>query len=56
MKKSIQVIFCLSILAGMSACAPKVGSDKWCASMKEKPKGEWSSNEASDYAKNCIFK
>lgn len=56
MKKSILILCGLSLVAAMSACAPKVGSDKWCASLKDKPKGEWSANEAEDYAKNCLFK
>jgi len=43
-------------LLSLSACAPEVGSDKWCANMKEKPKGDWTANEAADYAKHCIFK
>lgn len=41
-----------ALLAG---CAPEVGSEKWCSQLKEKPKGDWSANEASDYAKHCIF-
>ena len=40
----------------LGGCAPEVGSDKWCASLKEKPKGDWSLNEATDYAKHCILK
>jgi hypothetical protein len=40
----------------LSACAPEVGSDKWCANLKAKPKGDWSANEAADYAEHCIFK
>lgn len=44
------------LLLGLSACAPEVGSDKWCANLKAKPKGDWSSNEAVDYAKHCILK
>lgn len=40
----------------MQACAPEVGSEKWCENMKEKPKGDWTANEASDFAKHCIFK
>jgi hypothetical protein len=23
--------------------------------MKEKPRGDWTANEAGDYAKHCIF-
>ena len=44
------------LIIGLSACAPEVGSEKWCAQLKEKPKGEWSANEAGDYAKHCVFK
>ncbi|MGH1372908.1 MAG: DUF3012 domain-containing protein [Cellvibrionaceae bacterium] len=39
----------------LTACAPKVGSDDWCAALKEKPKGEWTANEAKDFAKHCLF-
>ena len=46
----------LAVLLSLAACAPEVGSDKWCANMKAKPKGDWSVNEAADYAKHCIFK
>lgn len=40
----------------LSACSPEVGSDKWCVQMKEKPKGDWTTNEAADFAKHCVFK
>ena len=39
----------------IAGCAP-VGSDAWCKKMADKPKGDWTANEASEYAKNCIFK
>ncbi|RLU03353.1 MAG: DUF3012 domain-containing protein [Ketobacter sp.] len=39
----------------LSGCSPEVGSDAWCEDMSEKPKGEWTSNEAADYAKHCLF-
>lgn len=35
------------------ACTPEIGSDKWCANMKEKPKADWTANEAIDYTKHC---
>ena len=44
------------ILTAIAACAPEVGSDAWCDSMDEKSKGDWSANEAKEYAKNCVFK
>ncbi len=56
MTKFIQLItFSISLIL-LSACAPEIGSDKWCAQIKEKPKGDWTANEATDYAKYCLFK
>ena len=43
-----------SLLLVLAACAPEVGSDAWCKNMEEKPKGDWSANEAIDYAGNCL--
>ena len=40
----------------LSACATEVGSEQWCADMKEKPKADWSANEAADFTEHCIFK
>jgi hypothetical protein len=45
----------LAALCLLAACAPEVGSKRWCDQLKEKPKGEWSGNEAADYAKHCLF-
>ncbi len=39
----------------VSACAPEIGSDKWCEQLKEKPKGDWTANEAGDFTKHCIL-
>jgi hypothetical protein len=55
MKQSIQILLLLFSLTLLSACAPEVGSEKWCAQMKEKPKGDWTANEATEFTKNCIF-
>jgi len=49
------VALVLSFAALALACAPEVGSNAWCAKMKETPKGDWSANDAAAYAKNCIF-
>ena len=40
----------------LSACTPEVGSEKWCKMIAEKPKGEWTASEATDYTKHCLFK
>ncbi|NJN51286.1 MAG: DUF3012 domain-containing protein [Gammaproteobacteria bacterium] len=40
----------------LTACSPEVGSNAWCEALDEQPKGDWSANDAADYAKNCIFR
>lgn len=52
--KAIFLLMVAGVL--LTSCAPKVGSPEWCAKMEEKPKGDWSLNEAKDYAKHCVFK
>lgn len=42
-------------VVSLTACAPEVGSEKWCAKMKEKPKSDWTASEAGDYTKHCVF-
>ncbi len=46
----------IALAALMSGCSPEVGSKAWCEQMQAKPAGDWSANEAADYAKHCIFK
>lgn len=53
--KSIATLFALIFMLSLTACAPEVGSDQWCSNLKDKPKGEWTANEAGDFAKHCIF-
>lgn len=50
------ILFALLATALLNSCAPKVGSPDWCENMEEKPKGDWSLNEAKDYAKHCVLK
>ncbi len=45
----------LTAILALAACSPEIGSEAWCEDMKEKPKGDWSANEAADFAKNCIL-
>ena len=45
----------LALLALLAACSPEVGSEEWCQDMKEKPKGDWTANEAADYAEHCLL-
>ena len=56
MKKRVMTAAVLAALLGLTACAPKVGSEAWCRQMEEKSKGDWTVNEAGDYAKHCILR
>ncbi len=55
MKKVILSLAVALFAGGLMACSPEVGSKEWCADMKEKPKGDWTANEATDFTKNCIL-
>jgi hypothetical protein len=35
---------------------PEVGSKEWCDAIKEKATVEWNANEATKFAKSCVFK
>ena len=35
--------------------ALEVGSKEWCEDMKQKDKGQWTANEAMDFAKHCVL-
>lgn len=40
----------------LSACAPEVGSEEWCAELKKNPQGDWTVDEVTNYAKHCLLK
>lgn len=56
LKKPFVLLLALTAVLSFTACSPEVGSDVWCAQMKEKPKGDWSVNEAGDFTKHCLLK
>jgi hypothetical protein len=58
MNKTRLTILALAALLAIPlwGCAPEIGSNQWCANLKEKPKGDWSMNEAADFKKHCILK
>lgn len=53
-RKLAAVLAAVCALSWLAACAPEVGSDRWCANMRDKPRGDWTANEALDYARHCI--
>ena len=54
-KISHTIALALIISGGLAACSPEVGSKEWCEEMKKKNKGDWSGNEATEFAKNCVL-
>lgn len=53
LKKMLAVVALGWMLAG---CSPEVGSEAWCDDMDDTPKGEWTANDAGNYAKHCVFR
>ncbi|NIO08499.1 MAG: DUF3012 domain-containing protein [Deltaproteobacteria bacterium] len=49
------ILVLILALGPIMACSPKVGSKEWCEEMKKKPKGDWTANEATDFAKHCVM-
>jgi len=56
MKRVLFLAILTTFAFAASGCSPEVGSEAWCKQMKEKPKGDWTASEASDYAKHCLMK
>ena len=55
MKRILMSAALATILVAGVACAPEVGTEAWCKKMKDKPKADWTANEAADYAKYCVL-
>ena len=49
-----KLILSLGLALILIGCT-EVGSEAWCNDMEQKAKGDWTTNEAKDYAKHCIF-
>lgn len=56
MNRLIVVLALIGIVCSLTGCAPEIGSDKWCENMLDKSKGDWTANEATEFARNCVFK
>ncbi len=54
-KSCMAVVYTALNAATLMACSPEVGSKEWCEDMKQKDKGQWTANEATAFAKNCVF-
>ena len=50
-----RALIAVALSLALAACAPKVGSERWCEVMGDKAKGEWTANDATAYAKHCVL-
>lgn len=55
MRKPWAILSILLFAVALAACTPEVGTRKWCEHMEDKPKGDWSANDATAYAKHCVL-
>ncbi len=51
----LPILVALAAFVLVGACSPEVGTKEWCADIQEKPKGDWSVNEAKDFAMHCML-
>jgi len=54
-KKVNLLVIGFGLLVTLTACAPEVGSEEWCAELKKNPKGDWTIDETTNYAKHCLL-
>jgi Protein of unknown function (DUF3012) len=55
MRSVARAMLVMGIAIWLAACAPEVGSERWCENMRDKPRGDWTGNEALDYARSCVL-
>lgn len=49
------LVMLLLASAALTACSDEVGTESWCNDMRDKPKTEWTTESAMDYAKHCVL-
>lgn len=55
MRVFLRAMMVVAAASWLASCAPEVGSPKWCEAMKEKAGGDWTANEAVEFARNCVL-
>jgi hypothetical protein len=54
MRVLLMALILFTTAGWLAACAPEVGSPEWCEAMREKPRGDWTANEALEFARSCV--
>jgi len=52
---AVRAVLIAGLAAAVTACAPEVGSKRWCTAMRDKARGDWTANEALDFARHCVL-
>jgi hypothetical protein len=55
MRRLRRTVLGVALTAWLAACTPEVGSPRWCEAMREKPRGDWTANEALEFARSCVL-
>jgi hypothetical protein len=55
MRNVWQAVVLIGVVTWLAACAPEVGSERWCENMREKPPGDVTANEALEFARSCVL-
>ena len=53
--RSVKRAVLILVTIWLAACEPEVGSERWCENMREKPRGDWTANEALEFARSCVL-
>ena len=51
----LAIVLTLLMTISLAGCEPEVGSDAWCEKMEDQSAGDWSLNDAADYAEHCLI-
>ena len=55
MRSLWRAVLLMGVTTWLAACAPEVGSERWCEQMRDKPRGDWTANEALEFARSCVL-
>lgn len=53
--RSVMRAILIFVTIWLAACEPEIGSERWCENMREKPRGDWTANEALEFARSCVL-
>jgi hypothetical protein len=55
MRNVWRAVVLIGVATWLAACAPEVGSERWCENMREKARGDWTANELVEFGRSCVL-